>query len=679
MNPPGLAPQRGSVGSLLLCVAALSLAIGVLTVLTLEQVGTFLHHDNLHSSYPLRVLVSRSFVAGIPPLWNFWSHAGTPLATLFDSIAESPVVRLVSCLGIYSESSFTLEVMLVFVLGFSGFYLWCRDFTRPSVALIGAYAYTLAPCNVVQMPINIENVVSAFMYPWILLGLRRAFTGRASGIVFLTVGIWVSATTGYLGVNVIAFQFLLLYAVGEWCFHAESGKELRLRIAAVTQNLPHLGLAALLTLALLSFPLLETGALFHYDFAQIRSDNFNPFTGTTSLVSLVTLVFPNSVSTFATDSDDGHVVLLFGGLTVLFFAVFALTQRAHRGWKLWLLFIAALSFASTLSPSSRISVILVDHIPFYKSVRFHCWMVNVSLLLLVELGCVGIEEFLRRETSRIRAGRGAFLALAFLALLSHVLIQQSRHPAFVSVPPLAMRWQIYPVCLLAAALLLRRNGGLESRHLALAIFVAVASEPIMLRHQYLHLTHQQERVMNAAEPRSFVPTGNVRVMAIRENDQYFTQAMAVRNYHPLIMPSIKAILERREEDHYLKRVFYPASAMTKPSPGGGQVEITFIDPVRMKATITTSAPDVFVWSVPFTSNWRLWLNGEPHTPIPSPEGLTLLSLESGTTSVELAYQPSYLRLCRWLRLLAILTLAIVALRESLRLGSDPGGFFGRAS
>jgi hypothetical protein len=242
------------VGSLLLFVAALSLAIGVLTVLTLEQVGTFLHHDNLHSSYPLRVLVSRSFVAGIPPLWNFWSHAGTPLATLFDSIAESPVVRLVSCLGIYSESSFTLEVMLVFVLGFSGFYLWCRDFTRPSVALIGAYAYTLAPCNVVQMPINIENVVSAFMYPWILLGLRRAFTGRASGIVFLAVGIWVSATTGYLGVNVIAFQFLLLYAVGEWCFHAESGKELRLRIAAVKQSLPHLGLAALLTLALLSFP-----------------------------------------------------------------------------------------------------------------------------------------------------------------------------------------------------------------------------------------------------------------------------------------------------------------------------------------------------------------------------------------------------------------------------------------
>jgi len=135
------------------------------------------------------------------------------------------------------------------------------------------------------------------------------------------------------------------------------------------------------------------------------------------------------------------------------------------------------------------------------------------------------------------------------------------------------------------------------------------------------------------------------------------------------MPSIKRIVDRRQEDTYLRRVFYPASELTRPSSGTAHVEITAIDSAGMRATISTTVPQTFVWSVPFTSNWRLRLNGEPRLPQSSPEGLTELFLEPGVSTVEFAYAPPYLAPCRWLRLLAILTLAFIAVRETLRLAS----------
>jgi uncharacterized membrane protein YfhO len=134
-----------------------------------------------------------------------------------------------------------------------------------------------------------------------------------------------------------------------------------------------------------------------------------------------------------------------------------------------------------------------------------------------------------------------------------------------------------------------------------------------------------------------------------------------------MMPSVKAIIDRQQEHEYLGKVFYPLSAEARESVTNSFVQITAIDPTAMKATITSSVPQQVVWSVPFTPHWKLTLNGQRGNLDRTPEGLSVFGVEAGVTTVDLTYSPYYLRLCRWLRALAVVVLILIVARETRRL------------
>ena len=638
--------------------------------------GTFLEHDNFALAYPARVLVSTAQNAGIPALWDHWSHGGVPLNTLFMPYPESPVIRCVGFFGIYTPSLFTAEITIYFFLCFLGTFLWLRFYGTPLMAIMGAAAFSLSGYFIYQAPINIEGLAGPCLYPLLLWGFRLCFAEQEAGAAVVAVAAWIMLTTGYLGTNIVALQLLPLFSFGEWSLtRRDKGKALlpQLRRPAI-----YLALSGLLVTALLSFPIAESYSFFRFDFGQIREAGFSPLTASAAVQSLGTLAFPNLVSPFVPDASDGHIGFIFLGLISLFFVLFGLRNKDQRPLKTYLLLFSIFVFCANQSDRFGFGGVFMRLIPFYKQVRFHVWNMILALLFLVPLAMLGLRDFFETSASPSQLRKESALAASATAAIAAIsLLLVDAHPARVAGRGVFQCGQIYAFALFLAGLpfliSLRR---IRPQAALLLVGALMMGEFYVMRADHVHLGMEyagQERRESEKTDR-FAPGVNERTILTEANSEYFDKQIAFQAYNPLVLPAYKKLLDEKKGDarKYFHYVFYPASLLAATAPAAPRVGFEAADTKSLRVVIRNDGtePEPFIWSSPFSRNWKLKIDHQDSVLAPTAEGLSLFAAPPGTSTVELEYAPSYYLFCRVLKWGAMIALLLISLRAAIRIRGD---------
>ena len=649
---------------------------GSLAIFLSSSIGrtrTFLEHDNFTFSYPIRVLVSTAQHVGIPALWDHWSHGGVPLNTLLMAYPESPVIRLVGLFGIYTPTLFTAEISIYFCFCFLGMFLWLRSYGTALMAVIGASVFSLSSYFIFQAPINIEAMAGPCMYPLFLWGFRLCLAGQEGGAAAVVVAAWIMMTTGYLGTNIIALQLLPLFSFGEWYFFRRETKKpllTQLRTPAIW-----LALSAVLLAALLSLPIAESYSFFRFDFGRVRDGAFDPLTASAGLQSLGTLAFPNLASPFIADSHGGHVGFVFSGLIALFFMAFGLGSGKRRALKLYLLSFSILVFCLCQSNQFGLGGVFMRLIPFLGQVRFHVWNMIMAPLFLVPLAILGLTDFfepaaalpaLKKESLR------AALATVLIGVASYFLL--GAHPARIAGRSALQCGQIYVFALFLAALpFIFRLRSKRPRIALLAIGALMMSEFYVMRADHVHLKTGIPEGFASRESQKtdrFAVGGNERTISSDANSEYFDKRMTLQAYNPLVLPAYKKLIDEKQGDapKYFHYVFYPESLLAAKAPVPPQVRFEAADTKRLSVVIQNNRPDpeAFIWSSPFSRNWRLRINHRDSVLAASPDGLSSFAAPPGSSLVELEYAPPYYLFCALLKGSAIMGLLLILFRAAVR-------------
>ncbi|MBI3070654.1 MAG: YfhO family protein [Deltaproteobacteria bacterium] len=623
-------------------VAVLTIeAAAFIVVADLVPFARGIYHDNYHLSYPLRVLVSTALSDGVMPLWDHWSFAGGPFVSPATATSLSPLVAGISLFGVYGFGSFFCEVLLTHLFGVIGMVLWLRGFAGKMPTLLGAVLFGLSQYQAIQAPINVEGIASLAGFPWLALGGRLALEGRPSGIGVIALAAWQMFTAGYLGVNFVAAQFIAVFVLAE---RLATGGPTNLR--AVLRGVLFALAGVALFVAIFNFPILEAWHHYNLDMTQIRETKVDPFEGSAQLGSLRSLLFPNGLSSFvARGPERAHIAALFIGAIGLFFVVYAaLGVRRDRRVAL-LLVMAVVAFCAMLSREWWPGRFLTGAIPFFDQIRYHGWHAGTVVFFLAALAAAGARRFFDADEPR-----PAIAAVVLMVAASPVLLLtgDARSPdisRFIEFPQI---WTF--LGFLAVAFVLRHRVRLP---VAKTVLLLCLVELVSTSFQYVRLSGrinvrpspaviaENERLKVAG----FGPAENRRLMsAPREKSQYFAKQPAVVAYQPFAHPvGVRLAGDRALRDR-LDHVFYPTERDGKPAMAmADEITIRRLTTASAEVEVLLSA-DVaeFVWSSPFTPNWKLTVDGAPHETRRTAHGLTAFELSSGRHDVVLQYQPPYL-------------------------------------
>ena len=617
-----------------------------------------LFNDNYSLGYPLRILISTSLRNGILPLWDHWTRAGFPLSVVNVSLPVSPFIWVLSIFGVYTMKFYVVEMLLMHVLGFFGCYFWIRRFASGWVSGIGAFCYTLMASGIIQAPINFEATAAGYTYPWIALGASLALEWDRRGIGILALSLWWMFTSGYVGMNLIACEFIFSFTIIEFLFHVP--KPIRWNL--FLRGIGFFGIGILLFLCLYSFPLFETWHIFGFDMKQIREAGANnPFAASARGSALFTMIFPNGVSPFVPDAFDGYAALLYFGALNSVFAIFSLIYAHKRRTTAWILFVFFIvSFLSTLSVKyTAVGTFFSSYLPFFRDSRWHAWNINIPTFFAVTLSAIGLQAFFQK-----RAGVSHFVACylyGIFLVVAGVLWSPFFPFAFLKTPQSI-------VFIMFLLIIMPFHRMIDSKRWRLWLFIGtvfllvgelwtVSKTLVLFNDRYTYLLPQQLRAIESMKTTNFPPIPNNRsVINYHINTQYYDKIPTVYGYNPIVMPAVFRLEQQPIHTELFSRFLYAVDANDRPkSDMDCVVDTLSLTPDALVARLTCSTAQKMVWSSGYTSNWKGTLDQKPMNTTKNSFGLTIFDVPAGTHTIRFHYRPWYLWLSFGLIVIGIIT------------------------
>ncbi|MDX2469221.1 MAG: YfhO family protein [SAR324 cluster bacterium] len=610
--------------------------------------GAGVIHDNIQIGLPLRTLISSAYHNQIFPFWDHWAMGGNPISSIYIATAFSPIIFVISLFTVYSIDAYIFEIIVTFLLGFAGTYLWLRDRHTEAISLFGATAYSLSAYFIVQYPMSFSSGVSGAMYPWFALGLTYALNRKIKGIGIISLTMLMQFTTGYLGVNIICLQFISLYCL---CSYWQTREKFW---SFTKEDLIGIGyaLAGLcLFLLMFNFILFETFSNLSLDYFTQRK--VSPFTAATSANSAYTFFVPNHISPFVR-RGVGQPGIFYVGLLTVFFALSALWGVLSDKRVPLLLAVGLLAYFSLLTEDIVIARFLVDVIPFYDKVRYHGWNVILVLFFFIELAMIGVSKFHQLDNKRVILTWLGFFLLAYFAILTadggpYTLPKLMGLQQFWLVPFLViilskkvkLKWntKIF-VCIL---LLLVDLGNVQRDYVRLVKTSNLNRDTILAN--YKKQTEPgfppPERLKRRESIRAEMPLVDG---VDQSNLQYLDKEPVFNGYLPQAHPTMIKVANTRRFKWRLKNIFFLASSgadTLKADQKYMEVQFLKMDPESLEASFKLTKSATVVWSSAYSKNWELTVDGKKAEYKRSKIGLMSFQLPAGESHIVFSYKPWY--------------------------------------
>lgn len=625
-----------------------------------------LTNDNYSLGYPFRILVSTSIQNRIFPLWDHWTHGGYPLHSLLGMAGFSPIIILLSLFGVYSTNTYTIEILIVIMLGFVGMYFWLSRFTSHLPALIIAACFSMSVPQLSQIQLNFESAASTAMLPWLAFGIASALQGKRYGIGIIAFAVWIASTEGYFGFNIITWQFIVAYCSLDWVIGNRHNLKKR---DVFTKPLLVAG-GFILGLLIVNYPILETFTHFGMGFDKIREVGFNPYAASANIFTAFTLVFPNKIWMFWSDPKylSGTGIIYFGFFQLLFILYAAFGKKNML--RIWLLLLfAVISFCITLSAKYQPAVLLNAAVPFLNKIRWHGWDVTLAIFFLATVSCIGLQYFLEEKS----VGKKWIAVSIFLCISIFIAIRQS---GTMYVSPFT--YLLYPqtyIFLVFLAVLLVSMKIPDTIYVVLGlllieIFVTSGNVSLMGNNLfYMGLNDADIKIREQAkqETNVFPVVSNERSDKDRHiNAQYYTKQPSMYGYNPVSFPSIFQLMKTEEYPIVMKRLFYAVDKESMPlNKDAVHIKNIKLTPNAVEAHIDVlSERNDIVWSSPYVRFWKLSVGGLPTVTRQNRFGLTEFTLTKGKHFVRFVYTPPYFVPSIFLTLLSIGTSIYLVTRKS---------------
>lgn len=632
------------------------LIIDLAIFLTTAKSGIPVYHDNLSLGYPGRVLISTSINNGIFPLWDHWVNGGNAMTSVYSAANLSPVIWILSLFGVYTIGTFLIEIVLMHVLCFLGMYLWLKTYVNHHISLFGCLCYSLSSYLLIQTPINFEAIVSASMIIWFAYGFKVALARKRIGIGISAISLWIMFTTGYLGLNIIQLQFIIIFCIAEFII---SSDYIRTRdYLPIIKAIGYACIGFLLFLMIFNFAIFETYHYLKFNFSQIRLADFNPYNASiSSLSSIYTFLFPNRISTF---SRYGTALFYCGTLMFFFFLYGCLQYK--RDIKIILMALTTVVlFCSMLNQNYQIAVLFNHIIPFLNKVQYHGWNISLILFFVVTLGCIGAKYFLENKNV------GSKFPYVFIAIYLLFVLLQSKDANYMKYLLYPQTFTIMIFTVLFAYVCRGNNFTLPlagykkeketdptqiQRKNIIILTLLTAAEIAMVSPSLVFcgnvLKPWENIILNLDKVKNnkFDVAGNKR-----ENDgceiinfQYYSKIPVIHGYNPSMHPSMFKLKQNTQVDELLKKIFYQSDKNAIPIKDSTvNVKITTLSPNEISAEINSQEDDILmVWSSPYTSNWVLRDGDKIMRTNQNEYGLTTFTINRGIHTINFKYHPPYL-------------------------------------
>jgi hypothetical protein len=647
----------------------LFLSLGLLNAFLFYLLGGFntpfpITHDNAFLGLPTRFLISISLRSGIFPMWDPYIGAGVPLNTVYTAIGLSPIVWLLSLLRKYDIVLFILEILVLNLLAFAGMWLWLKTKSSWLISLLGALSYSLSPYMLLQSKINLEAIGSAAAIPWICLGAYQISKQNSIGIAFLAGGLGLAFTSGYLGMNVLMLELLMIWAgFLVCCKYLSSSSPQRLSLRKIKNIGLYLLASATLFLLVMCIPISETFTNLTVDFFTKRA--IDPFTASIQLDSLANL-FDNQVSTFVSDSFGGHEIMLYLPSILLGGLIYALYKPSPFIIATLLAF--TLTFTACLSKEYAVTRFLVSVLPGFKEIRFHGWLCILLIFFLITLSSMGLANF-----AKVSKKQAKIIATLLLTSLITFLTYASQKQ---------LDWQYLLMIAITSIASLGAFQKIQSSSkiigVALSICIAILTltqlyqanirwdiEGFKVRFdvQKLEVLQKQREDIKNASP-YFPKPSNTRDFVSEfpySGYEHYSKKPAIEGYLPQRNPAISKIINEGHIEilkHYLI------------SPAGIPIEyeVISLSPNELKIKslqdLTNQSTTI---TVPYSPNWKAYdENDQPIVIYKNHLGLMEIAPSASNRIISIQYKPTWINLMIALTLLSWVFILIWPIYQTLK-------------
>jgi hypothetical protein len=620
-----------------------SIAVAFFYIVRLQLFGNplALTNDNYALGYPGRILVSSSIQNGIFPLWDHWTHGGMPFSSPINLLSFSPIVLLLSLFGVYSISTFVVEILIIHILSFIGMYTWLTFYSSKFSSLVIAFCFAVMIPQILQTPLNFEAVVSTALLPWLGIGMKYCMREALKGIGIIAFSVWIMMTTGYLGMNVIFIELIVFFCISEAILLAIKNKS---TVKQVLSGSLLIFCGLFIGGLIVNYPFVENFVHYGISFTTLRDATFTPYAASANLFSLFTLIFPNHIWAFSADEYLAHTGIIFFGSIPIYMALYSFFRRKHRINVILLMTFFILSFLAMLSTKYPFAQWISMNFPLLRYIRWHGWFLTASVFFLATVSSIGMTEYIDEKEKRLKI----FVFCVFIILATLTAMKQSGS-IFVS-PVSYLRYPQTIIFILLGIIILVSNRKLNNLvYLLCVIEVVVVSWSIGLLGNNLYyrgLTNQEAVSRESVKQRTkyFPIISNERsIQDSHVNPQYYTKQPSLYGYNPVIYPTFASFISDPKYPLIMKYLFYPENTAGFPDINDYfKINSVRLTPNSAEATIVIQSNEQnIVWSSPYSSSWILSIDGVQSYTQPNRFGLTQFTINKGIRTIRFAYRPPY--------------------------------------
>jgi hypothetical protein len=604
-----------------------------------------IENDNLVLRLPMSFLISTSIRHGVIPLWDPYSGGGAPIFTVFSSFALSPIYLVTIALTRSVVRAAFLESIFITCLAYVGMALvlrlapfWYRQ--------IGALSYALSGYMLIQNYLNIEGAYSAAAIPWIFFGLIEIKHERFLGVASIAFGVAVSSTGGYLGMNILGIYPLAMWIAWDRIKANLSGAAgWRDHVSYFTSLLTGL----ILGLIPISYSIAET--MHHGYFTGFLTRKIDPYSGSASLSSIMTLFGSFGLDTTVQDSWGGAVVMIFVPFAIIYLIWRGIRAGSHE--VIGPIVISLVTFILLLSRKYPIIEGIHSSLPGWKSIRYHGWLSIYVVFFLIFAGSISAQEYESGTRGKHVFIPGAVFATSIaFALISLTLSGKS--------------WLLSVGVVVVAALVIARYR-FSTSALVLIALIQVVISAVTPQNNWPSARGAEEVVgisnLFAKAEDGFPPVGESRLIGdprLGWNGHYFLKSASIFAYQPGIHPRMSNAIEAGKSEileHFVLTI--------KDSPVSAKIQD--FRPNYMRVVIPNSFTEQALQiTVPYSSNWKAVINGE-RTPILRSKNdfIEIQNVPPGS-DIALTYRPPYAGVLLSIGLLAWIGIGILMFVGCLR-------------
>ncbi len=538
-----------------------------------------------------------------------------------------------------------LESMIITCLAYVGMALvlrrapcWYRQ--------IGALSYALSGYILIQNYLNIEGAYSAAALPWIFFGLVEIKHERWLGVASIAFGVALSSTGGYLGMNILG-----IYPLAMWI----AWDRIKLKLSGEADwrddvnYFSYLLTGLILGLIPISYSIAET--IHHGYFTGFLTRKIDPYSGSVSLPSIVTLFGSFGLDTTIQDSWGGGVVMIF----VPFAVIYLIWRGIRAGGRevIGPVVISLLTFILLLSRKYPMIEAIHSFLPGWKSIRYHGWLSIYVVFFLIFAGSISAREY----ESGLR-GKPIFIPRAVFAT--------SIALAMISLALSGKSW-IYSVGVVLVAALVIARYRFSTSALVLVALIQVVISAVTPQNNWPNARGAEEVVgisnLFAKAEEGFPPSSESRLIgdpSLGWNGHYFLKAASVFAYQPGIHPKMSHVIEAGKSEileHFVLTI--------TDSPVSAEVQDFRSNFMRVVIPSSFSEQTLQI-TVPFSSNWKVAINGERTSILRSKNDFIEIQNVPPGSDIALTYRPPYARALISIGLLAWIGIGVLAVVGSLQ-------------